>query len=266
MSRRRRRQQRQAIINFVIVALLVGAVGYMLYRLQPVPYDEDSLCLVSDELPPHTAIIIDKTDEYTEVESDLIARTIRRARDQLDVGERITLFELDQNGRFDPRGELTMCNPGRGDQVNPLFNNPRMMEEAYAEKFAGPMDEVLADLVEPKEAPSSPILEAVARLAQTENFSERVPRRRLIIVSDMLQNSDIFTIYGGGGSLPEDIPSARDTADAIDSRYGGALSRVQIEVRLIQRDRYVDMQRGALKEYWDEVFSDLGVDVTWRDL
>ncbi|MEL7546743.1 MAG: hypothetical protein AAGJ84_08835 [Pseudomonadota bacterium] len=266
MSRRRRRQQRQAVINFVIVAILVGAVGYMLYRLQPVPYDEDTLCLVSDQLPAHTAIIIDKTDAYTEIEAGLIERVIRRSRDQLDVGERITLFELDQAGRFDPRGELTLCNPGRGDQVNPLFNNPRMMEEAYAEKFAGPMDEVLADLVVPKEAPSSPILEAVARLAQTENFSERAPQRRLVLVSDMLQNSDIFTIYGAGGSLPENIPSASATAAAIENRYGSALSGVEIEVRLIQRDRYVDMQRGALKAYWDDVFSDLGVDISWRDL
>ena len=32
------------------------------------------------------------------------------------------------------------------------------------------------------------------------------------------------------------------------------------------RQRYVDMQRGALKSYWDEVFRELGVTVTWRDL
>ena len=266
MSRRRRRQQRQAIVNLVIVALLVGAVGYMMYRIQPAPYDERTLCLVSDQLPAHTAVIIDKTDEYTPRQADLIKDVIRRTNDRLAVNERITLFELDAEGTFDPSGELTMCNPGRGDQVNPLFSNPRMIEEEYAEKFAGPMDAVLADLVVPKEAPSSPILEAVARLAQTENFSQRAPRRRLVLVSDMLQNSNIFTIYGGGGSLPANTPTARETADAVLDRYGSALRGVEIEVRLIQRDRYVDIQRGALRQYWDAVFADLGVQITWRDL
>ncbi|MEE2930518.1 MAG: hypothetical protein VX599_07370, partial [Pseudomonadota bacterium] len=111
-----------------------------------------------------------------------------------------------------------------------------------------------------------PVLEALARLGQTEAFSDRTPRRRVVIISDMLQNSDLFTIYGGGGSLPETIPSAVSVADATLRRFGNSLDGVALEIRLIPRARYVDMQRGALRTYWDEVFLELGVQVTWRDL
>ena len=267
MSRRRRqRQRRMAYINFAIIALLIAGGVAAFQFLKPVPYDEQTLCLLSDELPPHTAIILDKTDEYDESQADLIAALIRRSRDRLEVGERLSMFELDAEGQFDPRGEFSLCNPGRGGQVNPLFRNPRMIEERYATLFETPMDAVIDDLVVPKEAPSSPILEAMARLGQTENFSPDAPARRIVIVSDMLQNSDLFSAYGGGGTLPANMPRARDVAEAVERRYGRSLSGVDLEIRLIPRGRYTDMQRGALKEYWNEVFSELGLQADWRDL
>ena len=212
MSRRKKRQQRQAIKNFVMVAMILAGVGYIVYTLQPTPYDEKTLCLVSDELPAHTAVIVDKTDEYSAEQAELITDLVRRTSDRLAPNERFTLFELDERGQFDARGEFSLCNPGRGDQVNPLFSNPQQMEERYAALFEEPMLNALADLVVPKEAPNSPILEALARLAQTEVFSEQAPSRSVVLISDMLQNSGIFTAYGGRGALPEQLPPAAETA------------------------------------------------------
>ncbi len=270
MARRRRsrqkKQRNQAILNFVLAGLAVAIIGFSIYALQPEPYDETTLCEISDELPAHTAVIIDKTDEYSEQQADLIAAIIRRTRDRLDIGERLTLFELDQYGQFDPRGKFSLCNPGRGDQVNPLFRNPEQIEKRFNEKFDRPLETILEDLVVPKEAPSSPVLEAMARLGQTDAFSDRAPARQIVIISDMLQNSDAFTAYGGGGAIPENMPEAIDVADATVRRFGNSLDGVSLEIRLIPRQRYVDMQRGALKDYWDEVFRELGVRVTWRDL
>ncbi len=253
-------------MNFVLAGLAVAIIGFSFYALQPEPYDELTLCEISDDLPAHTAVIIDKTDEYSAQQADLIAAVIRRSRNRLEIGERFTLFELDQYGQFDPRGRFSLCNPGRGDQVNALFRNPAQIEERFNEKFNQPLETILEDLVEPKEAPNSPVLEALARLGQTDAFSNRAPARRIVMISDMLQNSDAFTIYGGGGTLPENMPTAIDVADTTMRRFGDSLNGVELEVRLIPRQRYVDMQRGALKDYWDEIFTELGVDVTWRDL
>lgn len=270
MARRRRsrgkKQRNQAILNFVLAGLAVAIIGFSFYALQPEPYDELTLCEISDDLPPHTAVIIDKTDEYSAQQSTLIAAVIRRARNRLDIGERFTLFELDQYGQFDPRGRFSLCNPGRGDQVNALFRNPEQIEARFNEKFDQPLEQILEDLVEPKEAPNSPVLEAMARLGQTDAFSNRAPARRIVIISDMLQNSDVFSIYGGGGEMPETMPDAISVADTVMRRFGDSLNGVSLEIRLIPRQRYVDMQRGPLKDYWDAVFDELGVEVTWRDL
>ena len=100
MARRRRtrqkKQRNQAILNFVLAGLAVAIIGFAFFALQPEPYDELTLCEISDDLPPHTAVIIDKTDEYNEQQAGLIAAIIRRTRDRLEIGERLTLFELDE--------------------------------------------------------------------------------------------------------------------------------------------------------------------------
>ena len=267
MSRRRRRRQRRlAYLNFAIIAVLIAGAVAAFQLLKPPPFDEKTLCIVSDTPPPHTAIILDKTDEYDDAQAELIADLIRRTRERLDVGERLTIFELDADGQFDPRGAFSLCNPGRGAQVNPLFRNPHMIEERYAALFEAPMEAVLDDLVTPKEAPSSPILEAIARLGQTENFSDRVPRRRIVIVSDMLQNSTLFSAYGGAGRMPQDMPDPHTVSEDIERRFGRRLAGTQLEIRLIPRGQYTDMQRGALQDYWNTVFADLGIRAEWRDL
>ena len=267
MSRRRRARLRNlAIFNFALVALIIGGLIWAYSTFKPEEYDPDTLCLLDGETPPHTAIVIDKTDEYSSDEADMIAAAIRRTRDRLEIGERLTIFELDARGEFDPRGRFSLCNPGRGSQVNPLFNNPQMIEQRYFELFERPLESMLDDLVTPKEAPASPIMEAMARLAQTEAFSNRSPRRTMVIFSDMLQNSDIFSAYGGQNGMPERTPDARDVAKAVEDRFGRGLSGVDIEVRLIQRRGKSELQRGPLRDYWDDILGDLGVRTDWRDL
>ena len=267
MSRRRRRHlQRLAMLNLTLVVLAIAGIAFAMQKLKPPAYDEDTLCIVSDVLPPHTAIILDKTDEYSEQQARLIASVIRQTKNRLASGERLTIFELDARGQFDPRGRFSLCNPGRGSQVNPLFRNPRLIEERYAELFEAPLESVLDDLVTPKEAPSSPILEALARLAQTEYFSDDVDGRSIVLVSDMLQNSDVFSAYGGGGSIPDAMPDSRTVADDIVNRFGDGLRGTELEIRLISRERYSDMQRVPLKAYWNDIFEELGVTANWRDL
>jgi hypothetical protein len=253
-------------MNFSFVVLAIAAIALAVHYLKPPAYDEATLCIISDDLPPHTAIILDKTDEYSEIQADLISEVIRRTKNRLSVNERLTIFELDAKGHFDPRGRFSLCNPGRGSQVNPLFRNPQLIETRYAELFDAPLENVLADLVTPKEAPSSPILEALARLSQTEAFSDRVPERAVVLVSDMLQNSDVFSAYGGAGEMPEAMPDARDVADRIIARFGDGLQGTELEIRLISREKYSDMQRVPLKAYWNEIFDELGVIADWRDL
>jgi hypothetical protein len=267
MSKRARDAQLRAagLAIFAVIAVAIAGVWYGLDRFKPAALDPDTLC-APGVLAAHTAVVLDKTDAYTEPQSQRIAALIRKTRDDLAVGERMTIFVLDAKGEFDPRGALALCNPGRGDQANALVRNPKQIQERYEELFKAPFERIMADLVTPKVAPKSPILEALARLAQTEAFSPEVKNRHVLLVSDMLQNSALFNVYGGSGSLPSGLPAASTVAETIEKRDGSGLRGVNVEIRLIPREGFADMQRGALKEYWNQVFDALGVRAEWRDL
>ncbi|MBR9826188.1 MAG: hypothetical protein GYB36_10350 [Alphaproteobacteria bacterium] len=252
--------------NLIIVVGILGAISYAAFILQPAEYDSQTLCLVGT-VPPHRVVVIDKTDLYSQQQADSIGDIILDERDRLGVGERLSLYELNESGQLRNTNRFSLCNPGGGDQVNPLYRNPDRVQARYEALFAEPMDRALADLILPKNAPNSPIIEALARLSQDPAFDRTVPARRIVLVSDMLQNSDIFTVYGRRrGALEDRLPQASVVADAIRETYGDNLRGVELEIRLIPRDRWEQDQRGPLRRYWDEVFTALGVRVRWAGI
>ena len=253
-------------LNILIVLGILGGISYLALVLQPEEYDPDTLCLAG-ETPPHVGIVIDKTDLYSPEQAARIGDLVLANRDRLAISERMTLFELDARGELVNTNDFSLCNPGRGDQINPLYRNPQRVEMRYQALFEGPLQAALADLVEPKESPSSPIIESLARLAVTENFDPETPARRIVLVSDMLQNSPLFSVYGRNrGALDERLPDPRDVARAIEDEVGDALAGVTVEVYLIPRRGWEQDQETVIRAYWSEVFRQLGVRDRWSAL
>ncbi|WP_323762661.1 hypothetical protein [Maricaulis sp.] len=254
------------LFNLAVVAAVIGGISYAAFKLTPDEYDSQTLCL-ADALPPHRVVVIDKTDLYSPEQAGGIEALILAERDGLAVGERFSLYELNESGQLRNTNSFSLCNPGAGEQVNPLYRNPERIQARYEALFADPLDRALADLVLPKDAPSSPIIEALARLAQDPSFDNTVPGRRIVLVSDMLQNSEIFSVYGRRrGALDVRIPPADTVATAIRDTYGDSLRGVGLEIHLIPRDRWEAEQRGPLRDYWNEVFRRLGVNARWADI
>jgi hypothetical protein len=254
------------LFNLLIIAAVLGAISYAAFVLKPAEYDSQTLCL-ADATPPHRVVVIDKTDLYSTTQADAIADLILDERDALAVGERFSLYELNESGELRNTNRFSLCNPGAGEQVNPLYRNPERVQARYEALFADPLDRALADLVTPKDAPSSPIIEALARLGLDPTFDRSVPGRRIVLVSDMLQNSDVFTVYGRGrGSFEDRVPPVQSVAAAIRETYGDSLRGVELEIRLIPRQSWESDQRGVLQDYWNAVFDRLGVRAYWMDI
>lgn len=253
------------VFNLVAVAGVLGAISYAALVLQPAEYDPATLCLAG-ETPPHTVLVIDKTDLYTPVQAERIRGLVLSARDRLAIGQRLSLYELDARGELEDT-EFSLCNPGRGEQINPLYRNPVRVEARYQALFEDPLQDALGDLVAPKDAPASPIIEALARLAQEDGFDPATPGRDIVLVSDMLQNSSLFSVYGAARyDLASRLPDPRLVADAIRREYGDALSGVAIEVHLIARAGWQDQQAGIIQDYWRALFRELGMRDYWSAL
>lgn len=254
------------LFNILIVLAILAGISYAALMLRPAEFDPDTLCLTG-ETPPHVGLVIDKTDLYSPDQAQAIEQLVLETRDQLEIGERLTLFELDARGELVNTDGFSLCNPGRGEQINPLYRNPQRVEARYQALFEGPLQAALADLVEPKESPASPILESLARLAVTEDFDADVPRREVVLVSDMLQNSQLFSVYGPArGDLENRLPDPRRVADAIEAEYGEALAGVSVDVYIIPRRGWEQDQATILRGYWEAIFRQLGMRDRWLTL
>jgi len=254
------------IINILIVAGVLGAISYAALVLQPAEYDPNTLCLAGEQ-PAHMGIVIDKTDLYAPEQAAQIEALVLAGRDRLEIGERLSLYELDARGALINTNSFSLCNPGRGNQINPLYRNPARVEARYQALFEGPLQSALSDLVEPKESPASPIIEALADLAVQPEFDASTPRRTIIVVSDMLQNSRLFTVYGRARSdLAGRLPPPTRVAADLEAEYGDALAGVRIEIYLIERRGWSAEQRDILQQYWSEVFRQLGMRDRWTTL
>lgn len=254
------------MFNLLIVGAVLAAISYAAFVLKPPVYDSQTLCLAG-AVPPHRVVVIDKTDLYSPEQAVAIEALILAQRDQLAVGERLSLYELNESGQLRNTNSFSLCNPGAGEQVNPLYRNPDRVQARYDALFAEPLDRALADLVLAKDAPNSPIIEALARLGQDPGFDRTVAGRQIVLVSDMLQNSAVFTVYGRRrGDFADRVPAPQVVADAIRETYGDSLRGVRLDIRLIPRGNWEAEQHGELMRYWDAVFSMLGVQADWNAL
>lgn len=254
------------ILNIIIVIAVLGGISYLAFALRPGDYDPRTLCL-SGQTPPHVAIVIDKTDLYSPAQRDDIEALVLAGRNSLRMGEKLSLHELDQRGALIKTNGFELCNPGRGDQINPLYRNAQRVEQRYQAFFEGPLQRALSDLVEPKQSPASPIIEALARLSTQNGFDTQTPGRRVVLVSDMLQNSELFSVYGGNpASVSSRLPNAAQVARQVEAEFGSGLAGVTLEVHLIPRRGWEGAQNGELQSYWSEVLAELGMYVRWRGL
>jgi hypothetical protein len=110
-----------------------------------------------------------------------------------------------------------------------LTENRRKIQRQFAERFTKPLDAALAGT--PAKSDSSPISEAVSDLSASEFLG--APTNRLIIFSDMLQNSDNASLYG--------CTSAKAAIVDFRSHRAGAIERptfqnTAVELHVIPRE------------------------------
>ena len=188
---------------------------------QPTPRNEQTLCLKTEGgrygNPPEAAdhiLIIDKTDKWNNAQSARLHNLIIGMRDQLGINERLSIFVFQsvvQQG-FPP--VFSLCNPGRGSDTTFWISNPRRWEKRFQESFGKPLDDIITELTTASASQLSPILEVLVDLTNREELSSGEVPRRIVLVSDMLQNSDAYTFFPKPVVIPNSSPASPSTTDA----------------------------------------------------
>jgi hypothetical protein len=223
------------------------------------PRDAQSLCLKTGAIG-HTLVLVDKTDPWSPVQAERLKKLVKRLSDELPAERLLSIYVF--NDAFEPNFPplLALCNPGR--TVSELIGNPRRDYVRWVEKFGRPLDEALAVLAQPAKGNLSPIVEAIGDvLARREN---RVAEgdRALVLVSDMLQNSAAFTVFGSGQGARDPERLRRVLAKTWSDADGASW---QMQVHQVQ-GVYQPAQLEQASSLWQQALKAVGARFAWERL
>lgn len=246
-----------ALALIVLLALLAG--GIWLARSSSVPTDSQTLCRQDQPPPVVTIVVVDVTDGLTQNEQSQVLGEVVRLRDALPRFGMLEIHALGRDALNPHTPRVSLCNPGRGADMNELYQNPRLAEKRWESEFNLRLEETLAEVMSGEDSDQSLILEAIKaislmRLAQPEFDGVE---KRLVLISDLLQHAPgVYSHYSG---RPEyEAFSRTPTGSAARTNLQG----VQVELHYMQRPRTQVRQDAEHLQFWISHFERNGGVVT----
>lgn len=248
----------KAIRNIVIVVFLVGAVAFFYFRsvLGNRALDEVTLC--PSEVDKVTAVLVDVTDPMNTPQRQDFRNQLDQLLSQISRYEKLVIVKVDPVGDSLLIPVITRCNPGSGSDVSDVDGNPAKLEKQHREEFVAPMEQAFDSLMDANGANRSPVMESIqsVSLSEFQKAGFEGKPKRLIIASDLLQNTDQVSFYKGLPDPNEFVTSQRFHRVSTD------LSDIKVELWMLQRDDSNQTQPKALPLFWERIIGEQGGQVT----
>jgi hypothetical protein len=258
VSRRRGAAGRNAlgVVLIVLAVLVLGGLGGASFLLRAPPTDPETLCRTDAPIGAHTLILVDATDRLEARHRRKLRAVMAQERARLSQYDRLTLMRLNVRRPQEPTILFSRCLPRPPEQTNPLFENARMTQQRWDEDFAGALDQALRSAGSSGPARASPIVAGVRAVAADPDFGSDIPRRRLVLVSDLLEHDpEGFSLY---------ISQANYAAWQAGAAAGPPdLARVDLRIVPLDRPDHAERQAAAMEAFWPAFFDAADVqDVT----
>lgn len=212
--------------------------------------DADSLCPAGGPRAV-TVVLVDGTDRLSRPQAAHARHEVGAALNAMTTGELLQIYLVGAGESSWLTPVFSKCHPGNGDDVNALVANPRRAERRWTEQYTRPLTQVLDSLFEGEEGARSPLLEAIQSVAlQSFGTPGHAVPRRLIVISDLLQHSDLISHYR---ALPT-FSQWRST-----SAYSHALAEldaVRIDIHYVLRGHA--RQTPAHQRFWADYLTAQG--------
>jgi hypothetical protein len=249
------RKDRIGIFGSLAIFVFIFGVGAIIALSRGGSPDQATLCDPSVPKRSHRVIIVDKTDPLTPLALSNLEQTIREQRDLLAIQDRLWVFAMSSDGINIADPLFSKCRPASGGDVSSFTSNPSLVQARYDKSFEKPLDDTLQILLKSSTAAFSPILETFGRTAASPAFSgDR--QRHILVVTDLLQNSALFSAYG---ERWKGRPKPQDLADQMFLNFGRVFDTVDLTVLVIDRRVPNVPRQKELQEYWRSIFRALGV-------
>lgn len=238
-EKRHERNWSIALYLFIALIILCATALVIFYQLQP-KYDSKTFCL-RPRIESHTSILIDKTDRYSKAQTQKIRTILITLSKKMKRGEKLTIYVVDAENIHGKDPIFDRCSPGSEENYSKLTEHKIIAEKKFNILFYNKLESLLSELLTVEEHAKSPILEDLMSLEKIDDFGNSVTNRRIVLISDMLQNSDIFNIY------KTDISTPTTKAQLIPPQD---FSGIEILMYVIPREKFSAQQRYMTERYW----------------
>jgi hypothetical protein len=238
------------------VLFAVMALTATVWLLRPATLDAATLCPTDRPLQGHTVVIVDRTDRWSPAMGAALTQLIENAQRDTDRYEKFSIVSLDAEQSVHPL--FSVCNPGEPTFWSDLYRGRRYTMRDFEQRFVGAAERIVADVREPSEARISPIVEYVRRWLGSDDFNAEVRNRRLILVSDMRQNSALYSVYTAADN--------DGLSEVVQRQFGPFAEGVTFDVYFVAHGRDYNVSEDEVRTAWDHAFSRIGAIYSWRQI
>jgi len=264
-SRAGDKKVRDRNLIFGVLAAVIALIGASLTWILGADDEVKSAdCSDSNHLAGHTIVVLDRTDRLTSNQQRYIVARMRRlvgvnsdgdvvqGEGALGAGERLTVFEVSP-GEFGELSDpiLSICRPRDGSKASELYENGRLIERRFEQRFLKPFEAFLST-IKGGGLQESPILETLFDIAARDDFNAEVLNRRLLIFSDMLQHNENLSFYRA--VPPHDAWLTSSYGRHLQPKMGNVT--VEIQTLLHLQDARGAQQDKALISFWAQYFDE----------
>jgi hypothetical protein len=241
------KQGRYMIASVLLVSTAI--LGMALYFSKPaVARSSVDRCPLDErDINGVVVLLVDASDPLTVYQQQQMDKLIDKMKVTLQPEEHVTLYKLTEE-----KGELLKpvyegCSLDSGKNANQLYENPEQIQRNFEANFAKPLKDQFKKIELNGQMKTSPLIEAIDLAAQRMIESD-VHHKRLIIMSDMLQNSSLGNQYS---------PHALDQKKVFD-KIQGHLQGVDVQVVYLNNVKSRNLQTDSHQRFWKEFFKAAG--------
>ena len=233
-NRSRARDNKGIVIILITFLLVTFILVYNIHLSKSVrKLDSVSLCPV-DPLPTDsvTVVLIDISDSLSITQKKDLENQLDKIRDAIPRHGRLEIYTVSDLDGSLLVPSVSLCNPGRGREIDPLTGNPKQVEDKWRSGFDGPISSAIEGLVEKSPLQSSEILGSIQSITLTGLRTRERDNltHKLVIVSDLMQNTQDANFYKG-------IPKFKDFQQTRAYQQSMAdLKGVDVEIWIISRN------------------------------
>jgi hypothetical protein len=256
-QKRARKARNQGIFMLVASFCIVVIVAFTIVNMRAsvATRHEDDMCRKDGFVSRDTLIIIDATDSISVTQKMMIRKEANRLFSEAAVDERFTLYVIDEQLQT-VTSILQVCNPGDGRDKSELTANKRRLKARWQETFFGQLTSSVDILLDRPSANSSPVMEMMKYASIETLYDSPAKAKRMILASDMLQNSQALSQYRNPGDF--DSLLKQDEIRTLLPQ----LQDVDVEVLYLERGGHQGLQGRRHIRFWEQFIQQAGGEIS----